>query len=238
VIEYTREAKGRARFCAPVAAALLLLQFATARAESGAPAARNLPAPGSYVLQHIQRVPDASLLDVSATPVKISAHTRGAVTVLGFFYGHCADPTGCPVAWSAFEAARDEAPRDPLLATRLRLIFVSIDPERDTPTVMRLLQTNEQGRGGNTPWFFLTGASERELTPFLRAMGQDVAYEVNDAGRRTGIINHMLKVFLIDPDGWVREIYSTAFLTPESLLNDARTIAIEFPSASNGPGGP
>ena len=235
---YAREAKGRARFCAPVAAALLLLQFAPAQAESGAPAARNLPAPGSYVLQRIQRVPEASLLDDSAAPAKISAYTRGAVTVLGFFYGHCADPTGCPVAWSAFEAARDEAPRDPLLATRLRLIFVSIDPERDTPTVMRLLQTNEQGRGGNTPWFFLTGASERELTPFLREMGQDVAYETNDAGRRTGIINHMLKVFLIDPDGWVREIYSTAFLTPESLLNDARTLAMEFPNASNRLAGP
>ena len=52
-------------------------------------------------------------------------------------------------------------------------------------------------------------------------------------GRRTGAINHMLKVFLIDPEGWVREIYSTAFLTPDGLLNDARTLAMEFPEASN-----
>lgn len=98
---------------------------------------------------------------------------------------------------------------------------------------MRLLQTNEQGRGGQAPWSFLTGASESELTPFLRAMGQDVSFEINESGARTGAINHMLKVFLVDPDGWVREIYSTAFLTPESLLNDARTLAMEFPAANN-----
>jgi hypothetical protein len=64
-------------------------------------------------------------------------------------------------------------------------------------------------------------------------MGQNIGYEINEAGARTGAINHMLKVFLIDPDGWVREIYSTAFLTPESLLSDARTLAMAFPYASN-----
>ena len=69
-------------------------------------------------------------------------------------------------------------------------------------------------------------------------MGQDVGHEIDDAGRRTGVVDHMLKVFLIDPEGWVREIYSTAFLTPESLLNDARTIAMAFPQASNRLAGP
>ncbi|MGE4173633.1 MAG: hypothetical protein AB7F41_14265, partial [Methylocystis sp.] len=57
--------------------------------------------------------------------------------------------------------------------------------------------------------------------------------ETGRAGKRTGVINHMLKVFLIDPKGWVREIYSTAFLTPDGLLNDARTLAMEFPDARN-----
>lgn len=232
------EVKGRARLCARVAAALLLLQVAPAQAEVSAPVARNLPAPGTYVLHRIQRVPEISLLDAAATPVELSAYTRGAVTALGFFYGHCADPAGCPVAWSAFEAARDAAQHDPLIAARLRLVFVSLDPERDTPAVMRLLESNEKGRETNVSWSFLTGASERALTPLLRAMGQDVAYETNDAGQRSGTVNHMLKVFLIDPDGWVREIYSTAFLTPEGLLNDARTLAMEFPSASNRIAGP
>ncbi len=222
-----REAQGRARFGAPFVAILFLFLLTGARAEG------NLPAPGSYVLQRIQKAPEATLLDENAAPVKMSAYTQGAVTALGFFYGHCADPTGCPVAWSVFEAAREAAGRDPLLARKLRLVFVSLDPERDRPAAMRLLAAAEKGGARDAPWSFLTAASERDITPLLRAMGQDVGHEIDDAGRRTGVVDHMLKVFLIDPEGWVREIYCTAFLTPESLLNDARTIAMAFPQASN-----
>ena len=80
------------------------------------------------------------------------------------------------------------------------------------------------------PWLFLTAPSRSELTPLLQAMGQDVALEIDAKGAKTGALNHMLKVFLIDPEGWTREIYTVAFLTPENLLNDARTLAMEFPA--------
>jgi len=187
--------------------------------------AAKLPAPGSYVLQRIQRAPDAALLDAGGNPARLSRFVTGAVTALTFFYSHCADPRGCPVAWSTFEEARKEAGADPLLKTKLRLVFVSLDPRRDGPAVLRLLQSTESD--GVIPWVFLTSSSRAALAPLLREMGQDVA---DDA---SGALNHMLKVFLIDPDGWTREIYSTAFLTPENLLNDARTLALEFPKADN-----
>ena len=37
----------------------------------------------------------------------------------------------------------------------------------------------------------------------------------------------MLKVFLIDPAGFVREIYSSTFLHPETVLNDVETLLME-----------
>jgi cytochrome oxidase Cu insertion factor (SCO1/SenC/PrrC family) len=214
---------------ARVAGALALAFAATAFAME--PAVLRLPAPGSYALHPIQRLPVASLLDAQGKRTPLSAYTRRAVTALGFFYSRCADPLGCPVAWSTFEETRKQAETDSLLRGRLRLVFVSLDPARDTPSVLRMLETQEPA--GDVPWVFLTGASEAELTPLLAAMGQDIGYETDRAGRRTGAINHMLKVFLIDPEGWVREIYSTAFLTPDGLLNDLRTLAMEFPDASN-----
>jgi protein SCO1/2 len=213
-------------------AAMMSLSTPSHGAESAAPAVANLPAAGSYVLQRIQRVPEAQLVDADGNPVAISAYVKGAVTALGFFYGHCEDATGCPVAWSTFKAAKEAAAADPLLEGRLRLLFVSLDPARDTPSVLRLFKSAENDRRA-PPWLFLTGQSEAQITPLLRAMGQDTGYELDREGRRTGVINHMLKVFLIDPDGWVREIYSTAFLTPENLLNDARTLALAFPDARN-----
>jgi protein SCO1 len=202
-------------------------------AEAAYATVTNLPPPGTYVLQRIQRVPSAKLLDVEGRPVDLSALVTGTVTALGFFYGHCEDAAGCPVAWSTFEDARKAAAADPLLANRLRLVFVSLDPARDTPAVLRLLESAETDRGAPL-WIFLTGRSEEEIAPLLHAMGQDLGYERDAAGRRTGAINHMLKVFLIDPEGWVREIYSTAFLTPENLLNDARTVALGLGAEKTG----
>lgn len=41
------------------------------------------------------------------------------------------------------------------------------------------------------------------------------------------MLTHMLKVFLLDRDGMVREIYSSAFLHPEVMLNDIETLVLE-----------
>ncbi|NUJ81767.1 SCO family protein [Methylocystis sp. FS] len=239
-----RHAKGAgAPFAAFVGLALLLAALLTAplaaplraaetRALPANAAAAHLPRAGAYVLQRIQRMPDAQLLDAEGRAAQLSAYTRGAVTALAFFYAHCVDPAGCPLAWSTFETVARDANDDPLLKSRLRLVFASLDPEHDTPNVMRLLQSSEN-EADRVPWAFITSRSLSDLSPLVAQMGQDIAFETDQAGRRSGAINHMLKVFLVDPDGWVREIYSAAFLTPENLLNDARTLAMEFPEADN-----
>jgi protein SCO1/2 len=203
-------------------APLLLVSLAMSPAQ----ATQNLPAPGAYALPRIQQTPRASLLDANGAPVLTDEKLHGAITLLGFFYAHCEGAAGCPVAWSVFESVREAARRDPLLCGRLRLVFISIDPQRDTPAVLRLLEKSEKGVDDAVPWSFFTSASEASLVPFLRAMGQDVGHEVDANGSRTGTLQHMLKVFLVDQDGWVREIYSTGFLTPEAALNDARTLAL------------
>jgi protein SCO1 len=215
--------------------ARLAALFVAALSMTAAQATQNLPAPGTYALPRIQQTPRASLLDATGAPVAIEEKTRGALTLLSFFYAHCEDAAGCPVAWSVFESVREAAGRDPLLAGRLRLVFVSLDPQRDTPAVLRLLEKSENGADGAVPWSFLTSASESSLAPFTRAMGQDIGYEVDADGRRTGALQHMLKVFLIDPNGWVREIYSVGFLTPEAALTDARTLALSDPGPRTEP---
>jgi protein SCO1 len=98
---------------------------------------------------------------------------------------------------------------------------------------LRLLRDSENREASAIPWVFATARSQEALAPLLATMGQDISFEIDASGRRSGVINQMLKVFLIDPDGWVREIYSTAFLSPENLLNDARTLALAHPAATN-----
>jgi cytochrome oxidase Cu insertion factor (SCO1/SenC/PrrC family) len=67
----------------------------------------------------------------------------------------------------------------------------------------------------------------RELLPLLEDFGQDVRVENDDSGRPTRTINHMLKLFLIDRDGMVREIYALDYLHPAMMLNDIETLLIE-----------
>jgi hypothetical protein len=43
--------------------------------------------------------------------------------------------------------------------------------------------------------------------------------------RRT--VHHMLKMFLIDRTGVIREIYTLAFLQPTVIVNDIRTLYLE-----------
>jgi len=53
-----------------------------------------------------------------------------------------------------------------------------------------------------------------------------VSVETDPRGRPTRVLHHMLKVFLIDTRGVVREIYSLAYLQPDVMLNDIRTLAM------------
>jgi cytochrome oxidase Cu insertion factor (SCO1/SenC/PrrC family) len=76
-------------------------------------------------------------------------------------------------------------------------------------------------------WRFLTASSVADLLPMLDGFGQDVRVERDANGKPTRTINHMLKMFLIDPEGMIREIYSLAYLQQPVMLNDIRTLALE-----------
>ena len=78
------------------------------------------------------------------------------------------------------------------------------------------------------PWFFLTTAAAADLAPILDGFGQDVAVIARGAaGRRAPLLAHLLKVYLIDRQGWVREIYATAYLHPQVICNDIVTLLLE-----------
>ena len=80
-------------------------------------------------------------------------------------------------------------------------------------------------RGGDVPWLFLTTRSARELMPLVEGFGQDVRYEVDrSSGAVRRELAHVLKVFLIDRAGYIREIYSSTFLHPRTVLNDIETL--------------
>jgi cytochrome oxidase Cu insertion factor (SCO1/SenC/PrrC family) len=194
---------------------------------AAAPRMEFVPPPaGSYKLQKIQRVSNAKLVDSAGQPVSLSDLTRGKITLLTFFYSYCVDPLGCPFAHTTLAQLRDRVRGDKALNGRVRFVSISLDPTHDTPDVIA-----DYGRefaiDPKFDWRFLTARGVPELLPLLDEFGQDVSVETDENGRATRTLHHMLKMFLIDADGEVREIYTLAFLQPQVMFNDIKTLARE-----------
>ena len=93
------------------AAGLLLSANALGAVDAGPATAPRLEftplPPGTYRLQQIQAVADATLVDESGTPVRLRAMTSDKITLLTFFYTYCVDPLGCPFAHQTLAWLRD-----------------------------------------------------------------------------------------------------------------------------------
>ena len=181
------------------------------------------PRPGSYVLQKIQPIANATLLDAKGRPMRLSAVTTGKITLLTFFYTYCADPLGCPFAFQTLMQVRHGLAQDSRFAQHVRFLSISLDPTTDTPEVIGRYKEMVM-RDSRLEWNVLTAASVRHLLPVLDDFGQDVSVERAADGTPRRTLHHMLKMFLIDRTGIVREIYTLAYLQPEVILNDIRTL--------------
>ena len=192
------------------------------------------PPAGSYQLHRIMAAPDGMVLGIDARTQRLSQFTRDRITLLGFIYTSCSDPDGCPLAYRVFDTLKQAIVADPALRGRLRFVTLSFDPARDSPAVMRRYAGSRvTDEGGALPWYFLTTRSTRELMPLVEGFGQDIRYAVDRSTRKPRReLSHVLKVFLIDRAGFIREIYTSTFLHPQTVLNDIATLLIEESAAS------
>lgn len=216
----------------------LLLASAGARAQDAAPREELdfvPPPPGTYNLQHIIAAPRGTVLDVQGRPSPLSRFTTGKVTVLSFIYTRCGDGTGCPLASHLLQRLKASADRDPEVSRAVRFVSLSFDPDNDTPEAMRAYGGGYVTDDTGLPWHFLTTRSRSALRPLLQGFGQDVWTTRDSSSAEAGALSHVLKVFLIDRHGSVREIYSTSFLRTQIVLNDIKTLLLEENSNARAP---
>lgn len=77
--------------------------------------------------------PAFTLPDTSGSPFDFANETEGYVTLLFFGYTYC--PDICPAHLAIVAAALKELPED--VASRVKVVFVTADPDRDTPERLR-----------------------------------------------------------------------------------------------------
>ena len=56
---------------------------------------------------------------------------------------------------------------------------------------------------------------------------QFVIQDVNAQGEPIGSFSHLLRVYLIDEEQFIREVYSVSFLHPDIILADVQTILLD-----------
>ena len=77
-------------------------------------------------------------------------------------------------------------------------------------------------------WERYVALQARELRPLVDGFGQDIRSTIDRSnGKPRRELSHVLKVFLIDRAAFVREIYTSTFLHPRTVLNDIETLCME-----------
>jgi cytochrome oxidase Cu insertion factor (SCO1/SenC/PrrC family) len=165
------------------------------------------PAAGSYELPPILAVDEHRLLDEQGRPAPLLGLAPGEAALVSFVFLSC--PDACPAATAALASLDAQLAERPALAKRVQLVTVSFDPANDPPERMAALRASLAPHGR---WRFVTAADEAAIEPVLADFGQDARP------------SHVLKIFLVDGAGRVRNIYSTGFLDVRLMLADLETV--------------
>ena len=184
------------------------------------------PVPGSYSLPVVKPAADGAVLDSDGKSLNLRDLTHGRVTVLSFIYTRCAAGRACPYATGVLNQLHLRSVADQTLAKNMRLVSMSFDPEYDTPQRLAAYAEAIRETKSGCEWRFATAKSRAELETILVAYGQTVDQRPNLADPQ-GPLYHILRVFLIDREGRIRNIYSSGTLDPRLVLADVKTLVLE-----------
>ncbi len=164
---------------------------------------------GSFLPQPRQ-IAEFDLISEDGTPLT-SADLLGHWTVVFAGYTYC--PEICPTTLSKLKAAKDQLGDD---AQQLTVLFLSIDPEHDTPGQLASYIHNFD------PDFRAATGSAIQLEALATNLGV-VALKIPDTEHGTVAIDHSARLILVNPEGKMAGYLSPPFTTQE-LVTDFKTV--------------
>ncbi|MDR3406658.1 MAG: SCO family protein [Chthoniobacter sp.] len=166
------------------------------------------PATPAAALQKYWALPDFTLTERSGQPLHL-ADLAGKVWVADFFYSSCPGP--CPALTSNLgEVQKALGP-----APDVRLVSISVDPEKDTTDVLKVYADRFKAGPG---WFFCTG--EKDAIYKLAHDGFKLPLAAGTP--EGGPVTHTTRLILVDQTGMVRGFYEGA--TKDGLSDLVRDI--------------
>ncbi len=153
--------------------------------------------------------PKFTLTDTSGVPFDFREKTQGYVTLLFFGYTSC--PDQCPMHMANIGAALKKLPA--AAAGKVKLVFVTTDPARDTPAVLRRWLDLFDRR------FIGLSGTEAAIETVQRAAGVPVAQKVGAAERNYAVAHanfvlayskdnlaHLLYPGGVSKDDWAHDL--------------------------------
>ena len=138
---------------------------------------------------------------------------RGKVVVLTFIYAACTDT--CPLLTAKLVRIRQQLGAD---AAGVAFVAITVDPERDTPAVLR---SYAHANGATGPgWRFLTGP-QAEIDTVVRRYG------VFARKTPSGDVDHTFLTSLVDRRGGLRVQYTGVRFDPGEMLRDLAALVRE-----------
>ena len=139
-------------------------------------------------------VPDAALISETGKRVRLS-ELKGYVTVYDFIFTNCAGT--CPVMTATMRRLTSKVDKN----AKVRFVSISVDPERDTPAVLREYASKVRN---DDRWMFLTG--DKQTIVNLSVNGFKLAAGGTGASPNESIL-HSAKFAIADQNGMIREYY-------------------------------
>jgi protein SCO1 len=157
--------------------------------------------------------PDFTLQSADGRPFHFAADTRGSVTLLYFGYTYC--PDVCPAQLGNIAAALKRLPAD--VQSKVRVVFVTTDPERDTPERLRDWLKNFDAR------FIGLRGDPAEVNRIAMSLGLPPS-QIEPMDPKMGVmhnygVGHGAQVLAFSPDDSLHYEYPAGF-TQDDWAND------------------
>jgi protein SCO1/2 len=164
-------------------------------------------------------VPDFQLVNQFGKNIRLRDY-RGKTLLLTFIYTRCPIPEYCTLMSTNFRDADRQLQQQKELYPQTHFLSVSLDPEYDTPAVMKSYGAAHTERYQDETfehWEFATGSKE-QIKTMAEYFGLTYIQE-NDQ------IVHGLRTAIVGPDGKVKKIYRDNKWKPDEVVKEISAIS-------------
>ena len=158
--------------------------------------------------------PNYGLVNQDSKSIKLHDY-RGKALMLTFIYTRCPLPDFCDLMSSKFEQVDELLQHQGDLYQKTHLLSISIDPDYDTPQVLRSYGAAHTGRYSDETfghWEFASGTKDE-----VRGLAKFFGLRYYEDGEQ---IIHGLRTAIIAPDGKVYKVYRDNKWQPEEALSE------------------